>query len=90
MRIDSNTRGHLLWFYFSVQNQQKLGKITMNICNFSKSKTLYKEVKLKLIIGIETLRIFVNEKQASRTRVVTIWHKFRIIEAITTLLIDLK
>lgn len=46
LRIDSNTRGHLLWFYFSVKNQNKIGKITMNICNFSKSKTLYNEVKI--------------------------------------------
>ena len=44
LRIDSNTRGHLLWFYFSVKNQNQLGKIKMNICNFSKSKNLYKQV----------------------------------------------
>ena len=53
MRIDSNTRGHLLWFYFSVKNQQKLGKIKMNICNFSKSKTLYKEVSIFYIKGLK-------------------------------------
>ncbi len=41
LRIDSNTRGHLLWFYFSVKNGSKLGDMKMNICNFSKSKTLY-------------------------------------------------
>lgn len=33
----------MLWFYFSVKNGNKLGIVKMNICNFSKSKTLYKE-----------------------------------------------
>jgi hypothetical protein len=41
LRIDSNTRGHTLWFYFSVQNGNKLGKITFNICNLTKPKALY-------------------------------------------------
>ena len=41
LRIDSNTRGHTQWFYFSVQNGNKKGKVTFNICNLTKPKTLY-------------------------------------------------
>lgn len=41
LRIDSNTRGHTQWFYFSVQNGDKLGKVAFNICNLTKPKSLY-------------------------------------------------
>lgn len=40
MRIDSNTRGHLQWFNFTVKNH-KHKRIKINICNFRKEKTLY-------------------------------------------------
>ena len=43
LRIDSNTRGHTQWFYFSVQNGKKLGNVTFNICNLSKPRTLYEQ-----------------------------------------------
>lgn len=36
LKIDSNTRGHALWFYFSVCNGAKTGKVTFNICNLNK------------------------------------------------------
>lgn len=40
MRIDSNTRGHVQWFNFTVKNGQHK-KIKLNICNFRKEKTLF-------------------------------------------------
>lgn len=43
LRIDSNTRGHAQWFYFSVQNGKKLGNYTFNICNVTKPNTLYEQ-----------------------------------------------
>jgi hypothetical protein len=36
MRIDSNTRGHNQWFYFSIENAPKNTQMTFNICNFTK------------------------------------------------------
>ena len=41
MRVDSNTRGHHQWFYFSVSNFKTLGKIRFNIVNFTKKASLY-------------------------------------------------
>lgn len=41
MRVDSNTRGHLQWYYFKVSNLQKGDVYQFNICNFQKAKTLY-------------------------------------------------
>ena len=43
LRIDSNTRGHTQWFYFSVSNGNKLGAIRFNICNLTKPRTLYEQ-----------------------------------------------
>ena len=36
MRVDTNTRGHHQWFYFKVNNKEKVGKIKFNIVNFTK------------------------------------------------------
>jgi hypothetical protein len=41
LRIDSNTRGHTQWFYFSVKNGKKGQTIKLNICNITKGGTLY-------------------------------------------------
>ncbi len=41
LRIDSNARGHLQWFFFKVKNQKQVGIITMHLVNICKSKTLY-------------------------------------------------
>ena len=41
MRVDSNTRGHHQWFYFSVQNLDFKGKVKFNIVNFTKRASLY-------------------------------------------------
>ena len=40
MRVDTNTRGHIQWFNFSVKNNG-VKKIKLNIVNFRKFKTLY-------------------------------------------------
>jgi hypothetical protein len=41
LRNDSNTNGHANWYYFSVENQQRLGPVKINICNLRKVKNLY-------------------------------------------------
>lgn len=43
MRVDTNTKGHHQWFYFSVQHFEAYQnrKITFNICNFTKPASLY-------------------------------------------------
>jgi hypothetical protein len=43
MRVDTNTRGHVQWFNFTVKNNGKK-KIKLNIVNFKKLKTLYQRV----------------------------------------------
>ena len=40
MRIDTNTRGHVQWFNFTVKNIGKI-KVRFNIVNFKKNKSLY-------------------------------------------------
>jgi predicted lactoylglutathione lyase len=40
MRIDTNTRGHVQWFNFTVKNIGKK-KVRFNIVNFKKNKSLY-------------------------------------------------
>jgi hypothetical protein len=44
MRVDTNTKGHTNWYYFTVANGQFLGKVRFNICNFQKTKSLYQRV----------------------------------------------
>ena len=41
LRVDSNTRGHLIWFYFSVKNKENKRKIKLNICNLRRPSKLY-------------------------------------------------
>ena len=36
MRVDSNTRGHHQWFYFKVENRQRVGTVKFNFVNFTK------------------------------------------------------
>ena len=40
MRIDTNTRGHVQWFNFTVKNIGRK-KVRFNIVNFKKYKSLY-------------------------------------------------
>lgn len=48
MRVDSNTRGHTNWFYFTIANGDFLGRVQLNICNFRREKSLYQRVKVNL------------------------------------------
>jgi hypothetical protein len=48
MRVDTNTKGHTNWYYFTVKNGEFLGKVKFNICNFQKSKSLYQRVAVCL------------------------------------------
>ena len=43
MRVDSNTIGHIQWFYFSVANvKAEVGTtIRLNLVNFTKKNSLY-------------------------------------------------
>lgn len=49
LRVDSNTRGHTLWYYFCVRNGPLRRKVTFNICNISKHHNLYEKVRGLLI-----------------------------------------
>jgi hypothetical protein len=46
MRVDSNTRGHTNWFFFSIANGDFVGRVSLNICNFRREKSLYQRVRL--------------------------------------------
>jgi hypothetical protein len=48
MRVDTNTKGHTNWYYFTVKNDEFTGKVKFNICNFLKSKSLYQRVTVYL------------------------------------------
>ena len=54
MRVDSNTRGHVQWFNFTVVNNGKKN-IRLNIVNFKKYKTLYSR-ELKPYVYSEYLK----------------------------------
>lgn len=41
MRVDTNTKGHTLWYYFEITGLKNLEKIKFNICNFRKKRCLY-------------------------------------------------
>ena len=41
LRSDTNTRGHTSWYYFKVCNNDQIGDIQFNVCNFGKKKNLY-------------------------------------------------
>ena len=61
LRIDSNTRGHLNWFYFMIKNGQPGKKIRLNICNLTKADTHYAKVNhLILKSGSHSLYVFLN------------------------------
>jgi len=44
LRIDSNTRGNIFWYYFAINNCKKGRKVRFNLCNLTKSDTHYKKV----------------------------------------------
>jgi hypothetical protein len=62
MRVDTNTKGHTNWYYFTVENFNFVGSVRFNICNFRREKSLYQRVKTLNKTGNETLLQF-EEKQ---------------------------
>lgn len=42
MRVDSNTRGHIQWFNFTIKSNG-FKHIKLNIVNFRKYRTLYSQ-----------------------------------------------
>jgi len=52
LRPDTNTCGHMQWFYFTIRNKSR-DKIKLNICNNRKAKTLYERVIVVLIQGMK-------------------------------------
>ena len=49
LRIDSNTRGNIFWFYFIIRNCTQGKKIKFNICNLTKTDTHYSKVNFSLL-----------------------------------------
>lgn len=43
VKSDTNTKGHCNWYHFTVTNNQKLGPIKINMCNFTKNAHLYRK-----------------------------------------------
>lgn len=41
MRVDTNTKGHTLWYYFEISGLASYDEIKLNICNFRKKRCLY-------------------------------------------------
>jgi cytosolic carboxypeptidase protein 2/3 len=52
MRVDSNTRGHTNWYYFSVSNGEFIGNVRFSLCNFRREKSLYQRVPSLLFQGL--------------------------------------
>jgi hypothetical protein len=45
LRIDSNTNGHIMWYYFKVKNTEpKPRTVRLNICNLRRSQLFYDKV----------------------------------------------
>ena len=40
IQVDTNTKGHRQWYYFSVKNKKSI-KVRFNIYRFNKSVSLY-------------------------------------------------
>ena len=53
MKVDSNTLGHCNWYYFMVQ-AKTAGTYRFNICNFFRSKNLYRKGKLPYVFKVGT------------------------------------
>lgn len=64
LRVDSNTKGHVQWFYFSVKNGSRRQKLKMNLCNLSKAKSLYDAVPC-LLLRVYNLMYFRRKRIGS-------------------------
>ena len=81
LRPDTNTCGHMQWFYFTVKNKQK-GKIKMNICNNRKAKTLFARVLTNHYSGYETVRSFKAFERDQRRDLAAIWLKLKLLKTV--------
>jgi hypothetical protein len=63
LRIDSNTRGHTVWYYFLIKNGRHKRNVCLNICNMTKHHNLYQKVHGQVLLrsGYETIRLFQAE-----------------------------
>lgn len=43
LRVDSNTRGHAAWYFFSIKNGRRREKVTLNICNLKRPSPLFEQ-----------------------------------------------
>ena len=59
MRVDSNTRGHHQWFYFKVNNQNKVGTVKLNFVNFTKRQSLYMH---GMRVNVKSMLDFADQK----------------------------
>ena len=69
MRVDSNTKGHTNWYFFTVQNGNFVGSVRFNICNFRRDKSLYERVLLSLFRD-SNLIIFLRRRASPGNRAV--------------------
>ena len=70
LRIDSNTAGHIMWYYFKVTNtENKHRKIKFNIVNLRKNKSCYQRVIQCFIKGNETVHKEKKSKIGTRRRI---------------------
>ena len=53
MRVDSNTRGHFLWYNFKVKNMERNVKYRFNICNMQKDTSLYSRGMKPYILSLK-------------------------------------
>ncbi|CAG9329220.1 unnamed protein product [Blepharisma stoltei] len=56
MRPDTNTLGHMHWFYFSVMGIAKPRRVRFNIVNFSRNSPLYRHGLRPRVFSIERVR----------------------------------
>lgn len=56
MRIDSNTSGHMHWFYFSVTGFKTKRSIKFNIVNFTRTTNLYNSGMKPRVFSIQEIR----------------------------------
>ena len=63
MRVDPNTRGHHQWFFFSVKNQNFVGKVKFNIVNFTKKSSLFTQGQEIYVKSKKNLLKHPNQKE---------------------------
>lgn len=89
MRLDSNSRSHQQWFYFSIdckdvrRRSTKGETIKINILNFTKPNTLYNQVRIKrqselIFIGYETCGMVKTEMCNWGHRMAQSWPKYSV------------